>query len=44
MKYIFPAVALTGGIACILLGHGLAGMFLCFFSLMVYDDCLKGDK
>lgn len=44
MKYVFPVAGLISGVACILLGHGLAGMFLYFFSWMVYGDCLEGDK
>ena len=44
MKYIFPVAGLISGVACILLGQVIAGVFLCLCSAVVYSYCLEGDK
>lgn len=44
MKYLFPTAMLLGGIGCIITGQAFAGVLLCFFGAVCFNEILEKDK
>ncbi len=44
MIYLFPTAMLIGGMACIATGQALAGVILCFFGVLLFQEVVEKDK